>query len=391
MSLMLTSDAMNSSPNPLATAASAPHPSAPAPQALSAQEQRTWRKQLHSILFADPARVPAARALRILLCVCAAVSIFLYTLDTVRSPSGMAPEPVLFLLHVLTTGIFCIDYIARLYACVEDPQDRRAAARRWECMRRPEMLLELATLVPFFLGFWLPLALDLRFLRGIRLLHLIPSRRLAHSQAQLLHISGRVWPVTLALALALGTMALTLYGAMQAFSGAPSWEAAAGGTLAPQGLGSWSTPAAATVVFIVLLLLMLFAGLLLGQTSSPAGLPGNRYAPGAAQHNAAEMSPQPGLQLLNPTYILGKPEQAVAQFEVLLAQVRYLGVLTDHAQFEALAREGRLNSADYALWRHIQGYPLHPLQGGYGAQWRVRYSQPVYSLFTQASTQRSES
>ena len=97
------------------------------------------------------------------------------------------------------------------------------------------------------------------------------------------------------------------------------------------------------------------------------------------------------MQVLNPAYILGKPEQAVAHFEVLLAQARYLGVLTDHAQFDALAREGQLSSADYALWRHIQGYPLHPLQGGYAAQWRVRYSQPLYKLFTQASTQRSES
>ena len=233
--------------------------------------------------------------------------------------------------------------------------------------------------------------MDLRFLRGIRLLHLIPSRRLAQSQAQLLRLSGRMWPVTLALALALGAIALTLYGAMQALGGTPSWDPAAGGALAAHGLGSWSTPAAATIVFIVLLLLMLFAGLLLGQNNSAPGLDSSVYTPGTAQPNPSETAGQFALQVLNPSYILGKPDQAVAQFEVLLAQVRYLGVLTDHAQFEALAQEGRLNSADYALWRHIQGYPLHPLQGGYGAQWRVRYSQPLYKLFTQASTQRSES
>jgi hypothetical protein len=200
-----------------------------------------------------------------------------------------------------------------------------------------------------------------------------------------------MWPVTLALALALGAIALTLYGAMQALGGSPSWNPAAAGALTPHGLGSWSTPAAATVVFIVLLLLMLFAGLLLGQHGNPTGLQGGVYAPGKTQYHPGDVSAQFGLQLLNPSYILGKPEQAVAQFEVLLAQVRYLGVLTDHAQFETLAREGRLNSADYALWRHIQGYPLHPLQGGYGAQWRTRYSQPLYNLFTQASTQRSDS
>jgi len=353
--------------------------------------QRTWRKQLHTMLFADPGQVPAARSLRVLLCVCAAASIFLYTVDGMHSPSSMAPEPLLFLLHVVTTGVFCTDFLARLYGYVEDPQDPRASVRRWECLCKPDMLLELATLVPFFLNFWLPLAVDLRFLRGIRLLHLIPSRRLAHSQAQLLRLSGRMWPLTLALALALGAIALTLYGAMQAFGGAPSGDAATSGALAAHGLGSWSTPAAATIVFIVLMLLMLFAGLLLGQNNSVPGLDGSVYAPGAAQANPNGTQGEFALQLLNPSYILGKPDQAVAQFEVLLAQVRYIGVLTDHAQFEALAQEGRLNSADYALWRHIQGYPLHPMQGGYGAQWRVRYSQPLYKLFTQASTQRSES
>lgn len=342
------------------------------------------------MLFADPAQVPAARSARMLLCVCAAVSIFLYTVDAVRGPSDWAPDPLLFLLHVLTTGVFCTDYLARLYSCVEDPHNPRAHALRWECLRKPDMLLELATLAPFFLGFWLPLTVDLRFLRAIRLLRLMPSRRLAHSQALLLRLSGRMWPVTLALALALGAIALTLHGTMQVLGGSPSWNPAAAGALSPHGLGSWSTPAAATLVFIVLLLLMLFAGLLLGQYSSPVGQDGGIHVPSKSLHHPGELPGQFGLQLLNPSYILGKPEQAVAQFEVLLAQVRYLGVLTDHAQFESLAREGRLNSADYALWRHIQGYPLHPLQGGYGAQWRTRYSQPLYSLFTQASTQRSD-
>jgi hypothetical protein len=90
-------------------------------------------------------------------------------------------------------------------------------------------------------------------------------------------------------------------------------------------------------------------------------------------------------------HVLGKPEQALAHFDVLLAQMRYIGVLTDHGQLELLAREGRISSADYAVWRHVQGYALHPLQGGFGAQWRVRYSQPLYNLFTQASIQRLDS
>jgi hypothetical protein len=130
------------------------------------------------------------------------------------------------------------------------------------------------------------------------------------------------------------------------------------------------------------LLLVLFSSLLLTQQRNrPEPMP-------IRQPHTPYIS---ALQVISPVQVLGKPEQALAHFDVLLAQMRYIGVLTDHTQLESMAREGRISSADYAVWRHVQGYPLHPLQCGFGAQWRVRYSQPLYKLFTQASTQRLDS
>jgi hypothetical protein len=252
------------------------------------------------------------------------------------------------------------------------------------------MLLEALTLAPFFIGFWMPLALDLRFLRSIRLLQLTPSRRLARARSSIQDLLSHAWPLTLAAGLGLLATAITLYGALAAMSGSAVWgPAAASDTgLAGAGLAAWSTPLAVTLVFTVLLLLVLFFGLLLAQ---------QRDGPITRQRSGGAESLQPtypqtvhpmALQVVNPMLVLGKPEQALAHFDVLLAQMRYIGVLTDHGQLESLAREGRISTADYAVWRHIQGYPLHPLQGGFGAQWRVRYSQPLYKLFTQASTQR---
>ena len=385
---------MSNSPNPINRLASAPSAAPTKQTPPSVASIRSWRERLHNLLFAAPERAQSARTLRLLLSGCAVLSLVLYGLDAARNSAAAAPDPLLYVLHVLTTAVFCADYLARVYACVPQAREPGAAARRWACLRRPEMLLELAVLTPFFLGFWLPVTLDLRFLRAIRLLQLIPSRRLMQSHFQLQRLSARIWPLTLALALALGATAMTLYGALQAFSAKTALEAHSAG-VSNSGLGSWSTPAAATLVFIVLLLLMLFSGLLLTQQSAPNG-PGSApnaspYMPGSVQAPQGGSADASAMQVLNPAYILGKPEQAVAHFEVLLAQARYLGVLTDHAQFDALARDGHLSSADYALWRHIQGYPLHPLQGGYAAQWRVRYSQPLYKLFTQASTQRAES
>ena len=352
-----------------------------------------WRQRLYNLLFSEPQPGSSARALRLVLCGCAALSIVLYGLDIARGLSRQSPDPLLFVLHVLTTAIFCTDFLARLYVSVDHARSRGGFAARLACLRRPEMLLEAATLAPFFIGFWVPVALDLRFLRAIRLLLLIPSRRLARSHSFIGDLLTHAWPLTLAVSLALLATAITLYGTLHAISGSASWDlaAASGSDLAGAGLASWSTPLALTLVFVVVMLLVLFSGLLLTQ---------QRDGPSTRQRFSGSESPQPTypqnahpltLQAVNPMQVLGKPEQALAHFDVLLAQMRYIGVLTDHVQLESLAREGRISSADYAVWRHIQGYPLHPLQGGYGAQWRVRYSQPLYNLFTQSSTQRLES
>ena len=352
-----------------------------------------WRQRLYSLLFSEPQPGSSARALRLVLCGCAALSIVLYGLDIGRGLSRQSPDPLLFVLHVLTTAIFCTDFLARLYVSVDHARSRGGFAARLACLRRPEMLLEAATLAPFFIGFWVPVALDLRFLRAIRLLLLIPSRRLARSHSIIGDLLTHAWPLTLAVSLALLATAITLYGTLHAISGSASWDlaAASGSDLAGAGLASWSTPLALTLIFVVVMLLVLFSALLLTQ---------QRDGPSARQRFGGAESPQPTypqnahpltLQAVNPMQVLGKPEQALAHFDVLLAQMRYIGVLTDHVQLESLAREGRISSADYAVWRHIQGYPLHPLQGGYGAQWRVRYSQPLYNLFTQSSTQRLES
>ena len=350
-----------------------------------------WRQRLYNLLFSEPQPGSSARALRLVLCGCAALSIVLYGLDIARGLSRQSPDPLLFVLHVLTTAIFCADFLARLYVSVDHPGSRGGFAARLACLRRPEMLLEAATLAPFFIGFWVPVALDLRFLRAIRLLLLIPSRRLARSHSFIGDLLTHVWPLTLAVTLALLATAITLYGALHAISGSASWDplaAASGSGLAGAGLASWSTPLALTLVFVVLMLLVLFSGLLLTQQRDG---PSTRQRFGESE-SLQPIYPQPAhpltLQAVNPMQVLGKPEQALAHFDVLLAQMRYIGVLTDHVQLESLAREGRISSADYAVWRHIQGYPLHPLQGGFGAQWRVRYSQPLYKLFTQASTQR---
>jgi hypothetical protein len=353
-----------------------------------------WRQRLYRLLFSEPQSGSSACMLRLLLCGCAALTVFLYGLEVARGLSNQSPDPLLFALHVLTTAIFFADYLTRVYVSVEHPGGRGAFAARLACMRRPEMLLEAVTLAPFFLGFWAPLTFDLRFLRAIRFLQLIPSRKLAQSRSFMLDLLTHAWPLTLAVGLSLLAIAITVYGALQTLSGGALWDPAAAGSgagIASAGLATGSTPLALTLVFVVLLLLVLFSGLLLAQQRDGHSTSQRSDGLESLQTVHPQTAHTLALQAVNPMHVLGKPEQALAHFDVLLAQMRYIGVLTDHGQFESMAQDGRISSADFAVWRHIQGYPLHPLQGGYGAQWQVRYSQPLYNLFTHASTQRLDS
>lgn len=360
------------------------------------QEHPTWpwSQRLYRLLFSEPRSGSSARVLRLFLCGCAALTVFLYGLEVARGLSNQSPDPLLFALHVLTTAIFCVDYLTRVYVSVEHPGGRGAFAARLTCMRQPDMLLEAVTLAPFFLGFWVPLALDLRFLRAIRFLQLIPSRKLTRSRSDMLDLLAHAWPLTLAVGLSLLAMAITVYGALQTLSGGALWDpatAGSGASIASAGLATGSKPLALTLVFVVLLLLVLFSGLLLAQQRDGQSTDQRSDGLESLQTVHPQTAHTLALQAVNPMHVLGKPEQALAHFDVLLAQMRYIGVLTDHGQFESMAQDGRISSADFAVWRHIQGYPLHPLQGGFAAQWQVRYSQPMYNLFTQASTQRLDS
>jgi hypothetical protein len=222
-----------------------------------------WRRRLHNLLYSEAPTGSPARALRMVLCGSAALSVVLYGLDIARGLSHRSPEPLLFVLHVLTTAIFCADYLARMYVAAEQPDSPGAFAARLAALRQPEMLLEAVTLLPFFLGLWLPVAIDLRFLRAIRFMQLVPSRSLARSRATIVEAVAHAWPVTLAVGLSLAAAAITVDWCLcRRWAAAPGTLAAAGSST---GLVTGNTPLAFTLVFFVLLLLVLFAGLLLVQ------------------------------------------------------------------------------------------------------------------------------
>lgn len=74
--------------------------------------------------------------------------------------------------------VFTIEYVARLWACTEDPRYRHVLRGRFGFAGSPMALVDLAAIAPFYVELLLPGTLDLRFLRVLRLLRVFRLLRI---------------------------------------------------------------------------------------------------------------------------------------------------------------------------------------------------------------------
>ena len=95
---------------------------------------------------------------------------------------------------MLFRSIFSIEYIFRLYSCVEDPEFKGLGGR-FEFARQPIVIVDFLAIVPFFLETMLHQVFDLRFLRIFRLMRLLKLTRYTTSTGTLVKALRREWPV----------------------------------------------------------------------------------------------------------------------------------------------------------------------------------------------------
>ena len=74
------------------------------------------------------------------------------------------------LFDVISLGIFTVEYALRFYVAPEDPAFKSARVPRFAFFKSPFALIDLASILPFYLGAFFDA--DLRVLRALRLLRL---------------------------------------------------------------------------------------------------------------------------------------------------------------------------------------------------------------------------
>ncbi|MBI1386148.1 MAG: cyclic nucleotide-binding domain-containing protein [Rhizobiales bacterium] len=146
-----------------------------------------WRRRVYEILEVgrgeDRASILVDRAL-IVLIIANVIAFAAETVPSIQENYGAALD----VFNLVSVFIFTIEYLLRLWSCVEVPFLKRIPPleARFRFARRPYMLIDLAAILPFYLSLFL--AIDLRILRILRLFRFLKLARYSPALHTLLRV-----------------------------------------------------------------------------------------------------------------------------------------------------------------------------------------------------------
>ena len=126
----------------------------------------------------DPIALWTGRLLMALIMVSVMATIF----ETVKSLHD-AYRGAFFVLEAFCVAVFSLEYLLRLWSCTAHPKFHHSIGGRLRYMFKPMMIIDLLSILPFFLPFLLP---DMRFLRVLRMFRLFRLFKLARYSESLM-------------------------------------------------------------------------------------------------------------------------------------------------------------------------------------------------------------
>jgi voltage-gated potassium channel len=363
---------------------------------------RTFRQKVHALVFPSEFGGTLHHLFDGFIVVWVVVSVVAVVLESVHSVHYVLNIEFI-VLDAVAVSIFTLEYLLRLYACVENPGMRHALAGRFKHASSMSAIIDFLAIVPFFLEVFLHHLIDLRFLRVFRLLRLFKLTRYTGATHTLSIVVQREWPILTAsafvmLLLVIMTASLGYLFEHDAqpdkFENIPQSIYWAVITLASVGYGDISpiTPMGRIMTIILALLgigiFAIPAALLSSAFSDQLRIEretlknelyemlsdghlddeelqivkreakrlhiSDEEVERLIQKARQEHDLKDDVSMLPLHKIAANPEHALEFYRETLARLRQLGLLTQAAEFESLARaRGRLTEQEWQIWQSI--------------------------------------
>jgi voltage-gated potassium channel len=163
-----------------------------------------FKQRLFHILHKPSRQNPWARYVNYLLAALIVTNALFVSIETVPS-IGPVYRPYFLAFEILSTSIFAIEYLARLWVCVEQDRYERPILGRLRYALSPLAIVDLIVI----LTFWSPV--DLRFLRVARMVRLLKVLNMAHFEQSLVRVGAALGRRRELLIVAMVMMVLCIY------------------------------------------------------------------------------------------------------------------------------------------------------------------------------------
>jgi voltage-gated potassium channel len=265
----------------------------------------TLRRRTHSFLNATKSAGGLSRAFNLFIVVLILLNILAMILQSVETIDKLVPRGFLW-FEYFSVAVFSVEYLLRMWSCVEDSRYRRPVLGRLRFALTPLALVDLSAVLPFYLSIHADLRVMrifrmVRMMRVMRVMRVAKLGRYSESLQMLLRVVRSRWEqllssVLILMILAVVSATLMFYAETEAqhdkFPSIPAamWWAVA--TLTTIGYGD-----VYPVTVVGKFMASIIAVLGIGMFALPTGILGSGFVEELDQHKKARKCPHCGKEL----------------------------------------------------------------------------------------------
>lgn len=161
---------------------------------LKKNQGKSFRYKVYALVNETPTSGELHHIFDLFIVVWVIISVLAVILESVQSINYYLHSEFI-ILDAIAVGIFSTEYLMRIYSAPEDPAYKTWFMGRLKNAAKPTSIIDLLSVLPFYLESFLHHLFDLRFLRVFRLMRLLKLARYSGATESLFIVIRREWPV----------------------------------------------------------------------------------------------------------------------------------------------------------------------------------------------------